>query len=90
MKRLSKHVEDLGTELEQEMALAGECDCEWCENYRMNHGYREIQDSDFYAIGALIGKDGQTWFRVNKREKLRNRKMYKYWLSLADIKGDTK
>jgi hypothetical protein len=79
---MNKHVEDLGTELEQEMALAGECDCEWCNNYRMAHGYREIQDTDFYGIGAVIGKDGHTFFRVNKRLKVKGKKMYKYWLSL--------
>lgn len=79
---MNKHVEDLGTQLEQEMALAGDCDCEWCQDYRMKHGYREIQDSDFYAIGAIITKDQQTFFRVNKREKIRGRKMFKYYLSV--------
>ncbi len=81
---MNKHVEDLGTKLEQEMALANECDCEWCKDYRMNHGFREIQDSDFYAIGVLITKDKQTYFRVNTRQKLRNRKMYKYCLSVVE------
>jgi hypothetical protein len=80
---MKKHIKDLGTKLEQEMALCGECDCEWCQDYRMHHSYREIQDSDFYAIGALVTKDRQTYFRVNKRQKIRGRPMYKYWLSVV-------
>jgi hypothetical protein len=80
---MRKHVQDLGTELEQEMALSGVCDCEWCQDYRMKHGYREIQDSDFYAIGSQITKDNHVFFRVNDRQKIRNRPMYRYRISVV-------
>jgi hypothetical protein len=87
---MNKHTQDLGTKLEQEMALANDCDCEWCENYRLEHGFREIIDDDFYAIGDLITKDKQTYFRVNKRQKRRNSKMYAYCISVVPEKLEVK
>jgi hypothetical protein len=28
---------DEGTKLEQEMAMSGDCNCEWCKKYRKRH-----------------------------------------------------